>query len=93
MKGETVHPKTGLQLRKIGKQFMIVEANDTNVNISDVYSLNQAAARMWEQISQSECTLTDLADYLCETYDIDRETALQDAERQLSEWKAYGLIL
>lgn len=43
-------PKEGLKLRKVGKQYMIVEACEGNVNMSHVYSLNQTAAQMWERI-------------------------------------------
>ena len=34
----------------------------------------------------------ELADWLCEIYEVDRETALQDVKKQLAQWKAYGLI-
>lgn len=93
MKEGTIHPKEGLQLRQIGKQYMIVEACKENVNVSDVYSLNHTAASLWKLINLRNYSLEELADYLCETYDTDKATAIQDVERQLSEWKSYGLIL
>ena len=86
-------PKEGLQLRKVGKQYMIVEACEGNVNMSHVYSLNQTAAQMWERISQGNCTPDDLAECLCEQYETDKDTATLDVKRQLAKWKAYGLIL
>ena len=93
METRNIHSKAGLQLRKIGLQYMIVEANDENVNMSDVYSLNRTAAWMWERVTQGGCTAEGLADGLCEEFDTDRETAIRDVERQLAEWKEYGLIL
>lgn len=93
MEKRTVRPKEGVRLRKVGRQYMIVEANENDVNMSDVYSLNQTAARMWERIAQGNCTSDDLADCLCEDFEIDRDTAVQDVEWQLAEWKTYGLIL
>ena len=92
MEERTIRPKEGLLLRKIGKQYMIVEACEENVNMSDVYSLNPTAAWIWERMAQGGCTPEELAESLCEAYDIDRETALQDVERQLVEWKSYGLV-
>lgn len=87
-----IRPKEGLQLRKVGKQYMIVEACEKNVNMSDVYSLNHTAACLWERIAQGNCTPDNLAECLCENYDTDKETAAQDVKRQLAEWKSYGLI-
>lgn len=71
---------------------MIVEACDGNTNMSNVYSLNHTAARLWEQIVSGDYTLQDLAEWLSGVYDIDLVTALNDVEKQLAEWKSYGLI-
>lgn len=84
--------KQGLQLRKIGKQYMIVEACSDNVNMSNVYSLNKTAAWMWQQLESADLTADELADRLCETYAVDKTAALRDVEQQLAEWQSYGLI-
>lgn len=93
METNIIRPKDGLQLRKVGKQYMIVEANENNVNMSDVYSLNQTAALMWERIGKGGCTAEDLCVCLCDNFDTDEAAAMRDVERQLAEWKAFGLIL
>lgn len=84
--------KQGLQLRKIGKQYMIVEACSDNVNMSNVYSLNKTAAWMWQQLESADLTADELADRLCEVYAVDKTAALRDVEQQLAEWQSYGLI-
>ncbi len=89
---KTIRPKKGLLLRKVGRQYMIVEANEQDVNMSDVYSLNLTAARMWECLAQGDCTKAELVDRLCQDFDTDQATARRDVERQLDEWKAFGLI-
>ena len=38
-----------LQLRRIGSKWMIVKAVDGEVNMTDVISLNETAARLWER--------------------------------------------
>lgn len=93
MGNRIIRSKKGLELRKVGKQYMIVEAHENNVNMSDVYCLNQTAARMWERINQSECTSDDLIDFLCDDFDEDKAIVKYDVERQLAEWKVFGLIL
>ncbi len=72
---------------------MIVEASEENVNMSNVYSLNATAARLWELIAENRATTAEqLADYLCDNYEIDKATAAGDVDRLLAEWKSYGLI-
>ena len=92
MKENVIRPKKGLKLRKIGKQYMIVEANAEHINMSDVYSLNQTAALLWERIEAGSYTPDELAAWLCSLYDITSDVILQDVERQLTEWKRFGLI-
>ena len=92
MKEDVIHLKEGLKLRKIGKQYMIVEANAGNINMSDVYTLNQTAAQLWERIEAGSYTPQELAEWLCSLYIVTPDVALQDVERQLAEWKHFGLI-
>lgn len=88
-----LNPKAGVKLRKVGNQYMIVEANEKNANMSDVYSLNHTAALLWQQVEKGGTTPDMLADYLCENFEIDRELAINDIERQMAEWKSFGLLL
>ena len=37
-----------LQLRKIGNKYMIVSTASGNVNMTDVFTLNETAARLWQ---------------------------------------------
>lgn len=85
-------PKQGLKLRKIGSQYMIVDVSGENVNMSDVYSLNRTAALLWQQVEKGGATPDMLSDYLCENFDIDKEVAANDIERQIAEWKEFGLL-
>ena len=43
-------PKATLKLRKIGGKYMIVETSDSCVNLTNVYSLNETAALLWEML-------------------------------------------
>lgn len=92
MTENTMRPKKGLKLRKVGRQYMIVEACRGNADMSNVYSMNRTAALLWEQMEKGNCTPDALAECLCDNYDIDKATAIRDVEKQLAEWKSYGLI-
>ncbi len=85
-------PKEGLTLRKIGSNYIIVMASAEVVNMTEVYSMNETAARMWQKMAIANCSSEVLADWLCETYEVDRKTALEDVVKQLEIWNEYGLL-
>lgn len=85
-------PKPNLQLRKIGSQYMIVEANNGNVNMTKVYELNETAAKMWKWMNEGVCDEEKLAGRLCDEYEVDCDTVLKDVVKQLEDWKKLGLM-
>lgn len=85
--------RDGLQLRKIGNRYMIVDACEDNVNLSHVYSLNTTAAWMWERLAEGISSPDELTDRLCEDYQVERERAFHDVENQLAEWQRFGLVV
>lgn len=89
---EPIEPKGCLRLRKVGNKYMLVETCNGQVNMADVFSLNETAARLWQRINEGRFTPEELADWICGEYDTDKETALADVLRQLSEWRKFGLI-
>ena len=84
MSEKVIRPRKRLMLRKIKSQYMIVDACAENMNISNVYSLNECAAEMWQQICSRDYTAKELAQWLCSHYDVDYDIALQDVEQQIS---------
>lgn len=84
--------KQGLKLRKVGKSFLVVRACDENVDMTDVYSLNESAALIWRRLESGAASIEDLAAVLCETYGIDRASALKDAGTQVAEWEKEELV-
>ena len=71
---------------------MIVNADSGVVNMTDVFTLNQTAAKMWKFIEGKDFTAEEIVDWLCENYEVNRQTAEKDVERQLNDWKNFGLI-
>ena len=81
-----------LQLRKIGNKYMIVSTASGNVNMTDVFTLNETAARLWQVMGGKGITPKRLAVLLCNEYEVGEEDALKDVEKQLCEWKQSGLV-
>lgn len=86
-------PKKNLYLRKIGRQHIIVDAREGSVNMSDVFSLNETAAALWQKIGEGDYTPEQLADWMCGEYDVERSVALADIEKQLADWQKHGLVV
>lgn len=81
-----------LTLRKIGKQYMIVENSENTINLTNVYTLNGTAAYLWEKIGEEEFTREQLTAWICERYEIDETTASEDVRTLVQEWVELGLV-
>lgn len=87
-------PKTNLRLHRIGNKYMIVETVDGCVNLTNVYSMNETAAWLWEAVGKGEDrTPGKLAESLCKVYKVEYDRALRDVEHQLEEWEKMGLLV
>lgn len=86
-------PKENLILRKIGKQYMIVDTNDGRTDLSDVYCMNETAAMIWKRMCENDYSVQELAEWLCGEYDVDMDLALKDVKTQIDEWIGYRLMI
>ena len=84
--------KEDLVLRKVGKQYLIVDTRDGRADMSDVYCMNESAAMIWEKMSEREYSVKELAEWLCSEYEVDMDVAVKDVETQIDEWKKFGLV-
>lgn len=84
--------KKGFNLRQVGDEHIIVASGAGNVDFTNVISLNESAARLWEQVAGKEFTANDMAAYLLEWYEIDNETASKDAVKLADAWLKAGIV-
>ena len=84
--------KEGLRLRKMGRKYMIVNASNSLHNRAEVFTLNEVAAQMWQFLDGKDFTAEVLVEWLCQEYDVEEDVARMDVEKQLEEWKRFGLI-
>ena len=82
-----------LKLRRIGSIYMVVDSKTQEVNMANVYQLNETAATVWRAAEGKEIKAEALAEALCHDYEIEHEEALSDIETLLSTWREYGLII
>lgn len=85
--------KKGFHLRKVcGENIMVAEGME-NIDFSNIISMNDSAAYLWQNIEQQpEFTAETLAGLLVEEYEVDEETALRDANTLIRQWQEAGII-
>lgn len=83
----------GFTLRPLGKEFIITAESIKQINFNRMISLNESAAYLWKSVDGRESfTAQDLADLLCERYEIDMETALRDSQAIAAKWIEAGIV-
>ena len=89
-----IRDRKNLKLRKMGRNYMIVSASSSTVNMADVFTLNESAAYLMERcLEREDFDAEMLASWLVEGYGSVSGVALRGAEAAIAEWKSLGLIL
>lgn len=84
--------RTDLVLRTIGTDHMIVDPSQDMVDLSKVFTLNNSAAWLWEQLQGKEFSIATVVDLLCQEYDVTDSQAHSDAEILIQDFKKQGLL-
>ena len=86
--------KKGFVLREVCGEKVIVGEGLETVNFDKLISLNDTAAWLWEKAAElDDFTPEQLADAICEEYDVEKSQALSDITKIVANWKEIGLIL
>ena len=85
--------KKGFKLRNICGENIIVAEGKEHIDFTNIISMNETSAFLWEQTEQKDNfdaeTLTEL---LLDNYDVDKETALNDASELIKQWLEAEII-
>lgn len=84
--------KEGFKLRPLGREFIIVGEGRSQVNFNKMISLNDTAAYLWKELSGMDFTVEDMADKLCEQYEVTRKIALVDSMNLALKWIEAELV-
>lgn len=84
--------KEGFNLRTVcGEQIIVAEGKE-NIDFSNIISMNETSAYLWEAIKGKEFSLEDLVELLLEQYEVDKDIASKDVEALVKQWKDAGII-
>lgn len=85
--------KNGFNLREVCGENIIVAEGDENIDFSNIISMNESSAYLWQEVQKLDnFTIDTLTQLLCEQYEIDEETAEKDVTTLATQWAAAGII-
>ena len=85
--------KKGFNLREVCGENIIVAEGDENIDFSNIISMNESSAYLWQEVQKLDnFTIDTLTQLLCEQYDIDEATAKKDVTTLATQWAAAGII-
>lgn len=83
--------KTGFNLRNVcGEQVIVAEGRE-NIDFSNIISMNETSAYLWNAIQGKDFTVDDLVKLLTQEYDVDEQTARKDAQALANQWLDAGI--
>lgn len=83
--------KDGFMLRKIGEQYMAVPTGARTSEIHGMIALSESGELLWKKLEKG-AEIDSLAELLTENYEIDKNTALLDAEKFVEGLKEQGVV-
>lgn len=80
------------RLRRIAGENIIITAAGPEADLTRVITLNDTAARLWQQLEGRDFTPDDVALFLYRTYDVPPARAAADASSWLALLRSHGLL-
>lgn len=84
--------KPGFNLRVVCGENIIVAEGEENIDFSNIISMNESSAYLWQNIQGKEFTHEDLVGLLTQEYEVDDATALKDVKALTELWLQAGII-
>lgn len=83
--------KNGFIIREIGNQIMAVPIGTQTSEIHGMIALSESAKLLWEALTEG-ASIEQLAEVLTETYEVDRDVALEDVKKFIDSLKEQGAL-
>ena len=84
--------KPGFNLRVVCGENIIVAEGEENIDLSNIISMNESSAYLWQNIQGKEFTHEDLVGLLTQEYEVDEATALKDVKALTELWLQAEII-
>ena len=84
--------KPGFNLRVVCGENIIVAEGEENIDFSNIISMNESSAYLWQNIQCKEFTHEDLVGLLTQECEVDEATAMKDVKALTELWLQAGII-
>ena len=84
--------KPGINMRNICGENIIVAEGNVNIDFTNILSLNESAAYLWQRIGDVHFDIDTLTQWLMEEYEVDIDTARQDVIAMVDKWLELNII-
>lgn len=84
--------KKDFVLKEVCGEYIIISEGEENIDFTKIISMNESSAFLWNSIKDKDFSVETLVDNLTAEYDIDRETATNDAKALVEQWLKAGII-
>lgn len=84
--------KKGFNKRTVCNEEIIVATGKENIDFSNIICINESASLLWDNVIGKDFSITDLANLLVENYNVDKVTAIKDAEKIAKEFMEACII-
>jgi len=84
--------KKGFNLRKVCGENIIVAEGEENIDFSNIISMNESSAYLWNAIQGIDFTAETLADLLVKEYEVEYDVALADSKQIVEMWIQAGIV-
>ena len=84
--------KPGIIMRNICGENIIVAEGNVNIDFTNILSLNESAAYLWQRIGDEHFDIDTLTQWLMEEYEVDIDTARQDVIAMVDKWLELNII-
>ena len=84
--------KPGINMRNICGENIIVAEGNVNIDFTNILSLNESAAYLWQRIGDEHFDIDTLTQWLMAEYEVDIDTARQDVIAMVDKWLELNII-
>ena len=84
--------KPGINMRNICGENIIVAEGNVNIDFTNILSLYESAAYLWQRIGDEHFDIDTLTQWLMEEYEVDIDTARQDVIAMVDKWLELNII-
>lgn len=85
--------RSDLTIRQLGDESIIVDPSQDMVDMTKVFTLNETAAFLWNQLQGQDFSVDNIVTILLENYDVTDKVARQDAQVMIDSFTKQGLLV